>query len=46
MFTERNFIVEELGWTNKEKILVDMIRNDPTVKKDGLVFLSGDVHFA
>lgn len=46
VFAERNFVVEELGWSNKEKILVEMIRKDPSVKKDGLVFLSGDVHFA
>lgn len=46
VFAERGFVVEELGWSNKQRILVEIIRKDPRAKKDGLVFVSGDVHFA
>ena len=43
---DTRFIVEELDWVNKKRLLIDLIRNDPLVKKNGYVFLSGDVHFS
>eukprot|EP00347_Sterkiella_histriomuscorum_P000818 403374396 len=46
VFADRKFIIEEFDWTNKKRLIVDIIRNDPLTKKNGIVFLSGDVHFA
>ena len=43
---DRVFIIECFNWKNKKKLLIDLIRNDPEIRKDGYIFLSGDVHFA
>lgn len=46
VFADRKFIVEELDSINKEKLFIELIRDTPEIKKSGLIFLSGDVHFA
>ena len=46
MFADRRFINEELDWKNKKTLFIDIIKDTPTVKKSGLIFLSGDVHFS
>jgi len=46
VFADRRFINEELDWKNKKTLFIDIIKDTPTVKKSGLIFLSGDVHFS
>jgi hypothetical protein len=42
MIPQRNFVLEEFKWKNKEA-LFSLLRKH---RKSGVVLLSGDVHFA